>query len=266
MNKEKIKLSLFLEFIILVGILGVTSIFITNDNIQEETSFLVDIGLETEIDIKVKQLRSKYGINIIYGDETIDIVRNVNGNVILDENIILKNLNILENTLLKYRDDFFLKDRLTIVLLKSFNNNNLALASKNNLGEYKIYLSDNKDFERSIHHEIYHVFEYMNDIKDDKEYIKWNKLNPKDFSYSNNINLLNNKYIFGSTLESNDVYFVSKYSKTSSKEDRAEVFAEMMIDRYDFNDNINLINKIDMIEEIINDTNSKILIDINKYD
>ena len=266
MKKEKLKISLFLELIILIIVLALTSVLITNNDNIEESSFLVNVDLETEINIKIKELNKKYGIDIIYGIETKEIVKNVKGNILLNEDIILKNLNIIENALSKYSNDFFKKDKLTIILLKSFNNNNLALASKNNLGEYKIYLSDNVNFERSIHHEIYHVFEYMNNTENNKNHIKWDKLNPEGFMYNNDLNLLNNNYVFGSNIEDKNIYFVSKYSKTSGREDRAEIFTEIMIDKYDFSNNINIINKIDVIEDIINSTNSKVLIDVNKYD
>ena len=265
-KKNKVRISLFLEFIILLVILGISSIFMSNSDLSEETLSLVDIDSNTKISTKIKEISEKYNIKIIYGLDTIDLATNVNANMLTDENIILQQLDILKKALSKYEDDFFKKDRLTIILLESFNNNNLALASKNNLGEYKIYLSNTINFERSIHHEIYHVFEYMNDIKSNLQYSTWNELNPKEFSYEEKLNLLNNNYIFGSNNDELNVYFVSKYSKTSPKEDRAEIFAEVMLEKYDFRKNINLIKKINAIEEVITATSSNVLIDINKYD
>ena len=266
-KRKKVKLSLFLEFIILLFILGFTSIVMSNNDLDEDiSSYSKVVDSDTEINIKIKELKNKYNINIIYGNDTIELARNVKANIITNNEDIIKQLDILKVALEKYAKNFFIKDSLTIVLLESFNNNNLALASKNSLGEYKIYLSNNKEFERSIHHEIYHVFEYMNNITNSKEYANWDNLNPVEFSYSDKLNLITNEYVFGSTTNDLDVYFVSRYSKTIHKEDRAEIFAEIMMDKYNFKNNLNLIKKIETIENVIKSTNNKILIDINKYD
>ncbi|MEG2235555.1 MAG: hypothetical protein RR144_03840, partial [Clostridia bacterium] len=39
---------------------------------------------------------------------------------------------------------------------------------------------------------------------------------------------LNNKYVYEKYINDDEIYFVTKYSKVSEKEDRAEIFAEIM--------------------------------------
>lgn len=264
-NKQKIKLSIFLEAIILICFLGFSLIIFVNLN-EEEVEVLPLESVKTSINSKIEEICDEYYIDIIYGSDTFDLAESVNAIPIMDEERIMLQLEAIETALNKYDDDFFIKDKLTIVLLDYFSNNNLALASRNNLGQYKIYLSYNDNLERSIHHEIYHVFEYMNGVSDEEEYINWSYLNPDEFIYESEIAFLTTEYVFGSSLVDDNIYFVTKYSKTSAKEDRAEIFAEIMMSTYDFSKNENIIEKIEAIEKVINMFGDNINIDINKYD
>ena len=58
-------------------------------------------------------------------------------------------------------------------------------------------------------------------------YKNWNQFNPKDFKYQENIALLDTTYVYQMDKQGRN-YFVSIYSKSSDKEDRAEVFADTM--------------------------------------
>lgn len=252
-NKQKIKISIFLEAIILVVLLILSlNIFISlnkNNNLYVEV-----LPLQTqksEINKKIQQISEEYNISIIYGNETFDIAENVNAIPVMNDEKIKLQLEAIKKSLEKYDVGFFKEDSLTIILLDYFQNDNLALASRNNLGEYKIYLSYNENLERSIHHEIYHIFEYMNNINDSNEYINWNNLNPKNFEYNQDIKYLTNQYVYGSSYDNDDIYFVTRYSKTSPKEDRAEVFAEMMIKKYDFKNINNITAKIKTIYNVL---------------
>lgn len=62
-------------------------------------------------------------------------------------------------------------------------------------------------------------------------YYSWNSYNPSGFKYEDNISKLTDEFVYNSSLpssENENAYFLTKYSKTSEKEDRAEIFAEMM--------------------------------------
>ena len=121
---------------------------------------------------------------------------------------------------------------LNIVIFSDFNTDDIALAAKNSLNEFTIYLSNNEKLQRSINHEMYHVLEYyMQDTKKNL-YSDWKDLNLQGVSYTGDVKNLNSDYVF----DNNNVYnentcFVTKYSKYSESEDRAEIFAELMMSK-----------------------------------
>ena len=161
---------------------------------------------KVEINSYVSSINDLYGIDVFYGDDTANYASKVNASTISD---------------------------LNIILLDKFNNNNIALASKNNLKQIKLYVSNAENFERAVHHEIFHIFEYYMSDRNKDIFKEWDELNPKGFKYESNVANLNNKYVYlvqePTFSNIDDSYFVTKYSKASEKEDRAEVFAEMMM-------------------------------------
>lgn len=191
-----------------------------------------------EINSYIDSLNELYGINVLYGENTINYANKVNATVETDLNIVNNNLKVLFHTLEKYPQSMFkpFKDKeykLDVILLDKFTNNNLALASKNNLGEVKLYVSNTDKFERAIHHELFHVFEYYMADKNKYVFKDWKNFNPVEFVYETNISNLDSKYVYlksnNESIKLNDSYFVTKYAKTSEKEDRAETFAEIMV-------------------------------------
>ena len=63
-------------------------------------------------------------------------------------------------------------------------------------------------------------------------YHSWNSYNPSNFEYNSDVSVLSNEYVYSkyATDEENmNAYFVTKYSKVSEKEDRAELFANLMM-------------------------------------
>lgn len=192
---------------------------------------------KVEIDSYLSSLNELYGINVYYGDDTINYASKVNASIITDLTSINSNLKVLFYSLQKYPQSMFnqLKSneyKLDVILLDKFNNNNIALASKNNLNEVKLYVSNAENLERAIHHELFHIFEYYISDKDRDAFKDWNTLNPKDFMYEAKVSELDSKYVYLKKSGDNDVldsFFLTKYSKTSEKEDRAEIFAEMMM-------------------------------------
>lgn len=189
-----------------------------------------------EINSYITSINELYGIDIVYGEDTLNYAVKVNATILDDLNIVNNNIKVLFHTLEKYPQSMFkpFKDKeykIDVVLLDEFNNNNLALASKNNLNEVKLYVSNTDDFERAIHHELFHVFEYYMTDKNENVFNGWDNFNPKDFIYEANVSNLDSTYVYLKKEEQNqnDSYFVTKYAKTSAKEDRAETFAEMMM-------------------------------------
>ncbi len=237
---RKKKLSIFTYFIIFSCIVSLFLLLYKELDISsgiEEMLYQKDTisNVEQENRYYINKIRNEYGITIEYGDSEKTSITSVNANVQYDINIVNNNIKIIYKALKKYPSDVFdifnKKYSLNIILVSSFNDNNIALASKNNLNQYKIYLSNDLKFERAFHHEFFHIIEYYMTDKTKYLYNSWNLYNPSGFKYEDDISKLTDEFVYNKDLtneENFNAYFLTKYSKTSEKEDRAEIFAEMM--------------------------------------
>lgn len=240
----KKKASLISVVILFLILILITILFIKKleaPDINSESLSLVDTdskeyiaSKKMEIDSYISSLNELYGINVLYGEDTINYANKVDATVETDLNIVNNNVKVLFHTLEKYPrgmfDVFKNKEyKMDVILLDSFTNNNLALASKNNLKEIKLYVSNTDKFERAVHHELFHVFEYYMADKNKYVFEQWTKLNPSIFKYQSDVLKLDNNYVYLKDSNTDNWYFVTKYAKTSEKEDRAETFAELMM-------------------------------------
>lgn len=241
---HKKKASLISVVILFLILILITILFIKKleaPDINSESLSLVDTdskeyiaSKKMEIDSYISSLNELYGINVLYGEDTINYVNKVDATVETDLNIVNNNVKVLFHTLEKYPrgmfDVFKNKEyKMDVILLDSFTNNNLALASKNNLKEIKLYVSNTDKFERAVHHELFHVFEYYMADKNKYVFEQWTNLNPSIFKYQSDVLKLDNNYVYLKDSNTDNWYFVTKYAKTSEKEDRAETFAELMM-------------------------------------
>lgn len=238
-----ISVVLLFLMLILITIFVMKKLYAKNEYTQNLS--LIDTGSEeyiaskkVEINSYIDSLNELYGISVLYGENTINYANKVDATIENDLNIINNNLKVLFHTLEKYPQSMFkpFKDKeykLDVILLDKFTNNNLALASKNSLDEVKLYVSNTDKFERAIHHELFHIFEYYMADKDKSIFSDWKNFNPDGFVYEVNISNLDSTYVYlktdGENIKLDDSYFVTKYAKTSEKEDRAETFAEIMM-------------------------------------
>lgn len=241
---HKKKASLISVVILFLILILITILFIKKleaPDINSESLSLVDTdskeyiaSKKMEIDSYISSLNELYGINVLYGEDTINYANKVDATVETDLNIVNNNVKVLFHTLEKYPrgmfDVFKNKEyKMDVILLDSFTNNNLALASKNNLKEIKLYVSNTDKFERAVHHELFHVFEYYMADKNKYVFEQWTNLNPSIFKYESDVLKLDNNYVYLKDSNTDNWYFVTKYAKTSEKEDRAETFAELMM-------------------------------------
>lgn len=236
------KLSVFSYTFILSCVVLVTVLFVKELNLTsdfEEILYQRDIesNVVQENKYYTKKIKDEYGITIVYGDSAKNFMPQVDANSQNDINIANNNIKGIYQALKKYPSDVFNifkeeKYSLYIILVSNFNDSNIAIASKNQLNQYRIYLSNNENFERSFHHEFFHVLEYYMAQNVKYLYHSWNSYNPYGFKYESNISKLTDELVYDklATDEQNKkAYFLSKYSKTAEKEDRAELFAELMV-------------------------------------
>lgn len=211
-----------------------------------------------------EEINRVYHLNVVYGDSTKYLVNSVDATAIYDSNDVNEMLLELVKCLEKYPNNIFkeiqLKDyNVEVCLVNYFNNDNLALATRDSNNNFKIYLSNNKSDDKmknSVHHEMYHILEYYMKLEFDinELYKDWYLYNPQDFKYEENISLLTTDYVFNLDKYGRS-YFVSVYSKVSDKEDRAEVFASTMVAEDKplyYTDSIGAIkNKMKLISDVI---------------
>jgi len=153
-----------------------------------------------------------------------------------------------------YNDDFFRKINLKYIVLCG----DLKIAGIPALGfanpEMKTLIlntnSNNLNFIRVLHHEVFHIIEH--NFNKYFSNISWNDLNSKEFKYSA-CSTCSNNY----SLEKihNSKGFVSEYAKSTLSEDMAETFSFMMSDNTLVLDMISkdkiLYSKVRTIKKII---------------
>ena len=202
----KEKLSIFTYFLIFSCFVGITILLYKELNISngfEEILYQKNIesNVEQENKYYINKIKNDYGIIIEYGEDAKSFLSSVNANVQNDINIVNNNIKIIYDALKKYPNDVFsiFKNdgyNLHILLVSNFNDNNIALASKNSLNQYRIYLSNDIDFERAFHHEFFHILEYYMADKVKYLYYAWNSYNPSGFNYEEDVSKLTDEFVY----------------------------------------------------------------------
>ena len=177
------------------------------------------------------QIRAKYNDSIGYKDE-------LDGNYandyaiptkIYDDDEIYSHLKKIDSALSKYPSSFFkeIKNKwkqVTIYLVKSIKDGTAGLTDNRNPNTTIILLDTGSYlFESTLHHEMMHYIDcYLATIIGASALENsMAEFNPQGFVYGNQ----NNDYVY---FFSNPYYFISSYSKTNYKEDRAVIFEDMM--------------------------------------
>lgn len=177
------------------------------------------------------QIRAKYNVSIGYKDE-------LDGNYandyaiptkIYDDDEIYSHLKKIDSALSKYPSSFFkeIKNKwkqVTIYLVKSIKVGTAGLTDNRNPNTTIILLDTGSYlFESTLHHEMMHYIDcYLATIIGASALENsMAEFNPQGFVYGNQ----NNDYVY---FFSNPYYFISSYSKTNYKEDRAVIFEDMM--------------------------------------
>ena len=130
----------------------------------------------------------------------------------------------------KYNDDFFKKIKLKYIVLCS----ELEIAGIPALGfanpEMKTLIfninTNNSNFERVLHHEIFHMIDESH--KEKFLYEEWESFNNPEFKYAECSTCSDR---LGLSLLKEDKGFLTEYSMSTPSEDMAEVFSFLMINK-----------------------------------
>lgn len=203
---------------------------ITDDNKSKEEA---DNSITAQNDKLRQEINSKYGVNIIYKDETDDVVKNSNIKFTkeYDEEKINNFLNKINAALSKYPSGFFkeIKNKwkpVSICLVSKFSGQYSGITDNNNFNTVVILLAYSSNLlEATAHHEIMHFIDcYLREYFNVDTINSFNDFNPSSFVYGDS----SSEYVYLLDNNNNTSYFVSVYSKSKYSEDRAEVFADMM--------------------------------------
>ncbi|MBQ8042761.1 MAG: hypothetical protein IJ272_01250 [Clostridia bacterium] len=273
MSKEKkipkeyaivVSLMIFFTIVILVG---ATRIYlVTKDRLSKVDLATIDmVEVDTNIDIEnynlriANSIRDVYDIDIYYG--LLPGLESVDAIAVTDDTVIFDMLKELTNVLEQYPENLVKEMEkkgyeISIYLVDHFTTNVEALANRNSIGQMNIYISNTVDVARALHHEYYHILDYYIKLESDERvaYLDWDKYNPNDFKYTENIDNITAKYVYNGET---GAYFVTPYAKYSEKEDRAETFAEMMTaakDEIFFNENGPIKGKMNIINKVLYST------------
>lgn len=177
------------------------------------------------------EIKSKYGVLVGYKDEMDNIYKNAYFEPVRQYNDekINKILISIDTELKKYPSSFFneIKNKwknLTIYLVEKVGLSVAGLTDNKDSKSVVILIStEGYLFESTLHHEIMHYIDCYLADKIGAEAIEasMNELNPEGFTYGNKTN----EYVY---YYSNPAYFLSAYSKSDYKEDRAVLFSDMI--------------------------------------
>lgn len=211
----------------------------SNDKQNEDSSNNSEntpIIKEDKNDLLRKQIESKYGIKILYGDEIGSYTpRRITPVKLTEESAITDYLNRLDTELNKYPEGFFndfnAKDMpLSIYLVKSTNGAFSGFTDYEFMNDIKITITTDYSFEYTLHHEMMHYIDcYLNiTMYPQTPYMEYELLNPQNFNYGD----ASSTQIYNMATNPRGAYFISDYGSQSVAEDRAEVFKFMMARAY----------------------------------
>lgn len=183
-----------------------------------------------------RQIEQKYGLKVVWKDGVYP-VKSYHG-LIQAANASLSDLERYAPTLagefLIYPPSLVRRSRLArIVLCRDLSFAGQARAALPDYEHDTLYLdvvsgNYNNAYQRSvIHHEFFHIIDYRDDGEVYSD-LQWAKLNPGTFRYgTGGVNMQENRL---SSLPTELPGFLTTYATSGVEEDKAELFAHMMVD------------------------------------
>ena len=147
-----------------------------------------------------------------------------------DENIIKSKFRIIKKNLDKYQKNFLENINLKyIVLCENLEVSNIKTAGVPNHNVKTLIIdikSDERYFERSIHHELFHMVDDSFELLFPSQ--EWSKFNTPKFKYAECSTCSNRSNL---SLIKNSNGFLTEYSMSTASEDMAEIFSFLMTDK-----------------------------------
>ena len=182
--------------------------------------------------LKVHDLKSSNGIKYLKAEKSFKVgivENNVQCDVASDKDIRDK-FNIIKRNFDRYEKGFLEKINLRyVVLCQNLRVSNIKTAGVPNHNVKTLIVdikSDERFFERSLHHELFHMVDDSYDSLFSDE--KWSQLNNPNFKYAKCSTCSNRLDL---TLYKDTKGFLTEYSMSTASEDMAEIFSFLMIDK-----------------------------------
>ena len=194
--------------------------------------------------LQVYDLTSTNGIKYLKAKKSfkVGIVKNNVQCNKLSDNKIKNKFKIIKRNLEKYEKDFLEKINLKyVVLCENLKVSDIRTAGVPNHKVKTLIIdikSDPRYFERSIHHELFHMADESYDNL--FSYDKWEKFNIPSFQYAECSTCSNRSDL---SLIKDTSGFITEYSMSTASEDMAEIFSFMMTDM----ENLSIISQKDSI-------------------
>ena len=210
--------------------------------------------------LKVYELNTSNGIKYLSAEKPfkVGIVQNNVQCGVASDDEIKKRFSIIKKNFDKYEKNFLKKINLKyVVICKNLKVSNINTAGVPNHNVKTLIIDigfDERYFDRSIHHELFHMVDdsYKNLFSKNN----WGKLNALSFKYAK-CSTCTNK--LGLSLIKNTSGFLTEYSMSTASEDMAEIFSFLMTDK-------NKISEIASNDFVINKKVSFLKNEIRKID
>jgi len=182
--------------------------------------------------LKIYELKATNGIKYLVAEKPfrVGIVQNNVQCDVADDEEIKKKFSIIKANFDKYEKNFLQKVNLKyVVICKNLKVSDIQTAGVPNHNVKTLIIDigfDKKYFERSMHHELFHMIDDSYENLFSKK--SWINLNSSTFEYAE-CSTCTNK--LGLSLIKDTNGFLTEYSMSTASEDMAEIFSYLMTDK-----------------------------------
>ena len=209
----------------------VTEKKITINNIREKT-------IKEKNDELIKTIYDTYSVKVSYGHGTYCWYNGNSCVLLYDEELANTTLKMIYSTLGEFPIGFFKKfigvNGYRIEMFDDIPGDVAGLASYEIGDDNIMFIDANTSFiNRVFYHETWHIMEQYIYIMNNwnNAFNNWNSYNPRGYTYGDT-GFSTYVTIVDRSSNISDISFISYYAKTNEREDRAELFADLMFRPY----------------------------------